>query len=400
MKKIMILGASSLQLPAIEKARDLGLETIVVDINPCAVGFGVPNVKKEIISTIDDEAVLKAARSHNIDGIMTLATDMPMRTVAKISREMKLIGISEETALKATDKIEMRNALAEYNVPIPKYFAVKTEIEFCNAVDVLIRQGYKCIAKPSDNSGSRGVVLLTSIKREELRKSFHYCKKYSRSGNIIVEEFMEGDEVSVEAVCVNGECNILQITDKLTTGFPNFVEMGHSQPSLLPIKIKEKIRQITIDSCEALGIENGPAHVEVKVTNDGPKIVELGARMGGDNITSHLVPISTGVDMIKACIDISLGINPIISIEEMSSVAIRYLRTNLGTIKRIEGVNEAMLSEGVCLLGINRSVGDVIDEIKSSNDRFCFAIAKADTVQNAIKLCDDSLKKIKVELCQ
>src|SRR5699024_3328938 len=107
-KKLMILGASILQLPAIEKARDLGLETIVVDMNPEAIGFDIKGVKKEVISTIDAQAIVKAAKRHQIDGIMTLATDMPMRSVAAVAKEMNLIGIDEDTALKATNKAEMR----------------------------------------------------------------------------------------------------------------------------------------------------------------------------------------------------------------------------------------------------------------------------------------------------
>ena len=107
-KKLMILGASILQLPAIEKAREMGLETVVVDMNPNAVGFAVPGVKKEVISTIDIPEVLKAAQSYHIDGIMTLASDMPMRTVAIVAEKMNLVGIDYDTAIKATDKGKMR----------------------------------------------------------------------------------------------------------------------------------------------------------------------------------------------------------------------------------------------------------------------------------------------------
>ena len=113
MKKIMILGASILQLPAIEQAKKMGIEVIAVDMNPNAIGFAVEGVTKEVISTIDIEKVLLAAKSHKIDGIMTLASDMPMRTVAVVAKEMGLVGISEETALKATDKAIMREALKD-----------------------------------------------------------------------------------------------------------------------------------------------------------------------------------------------------------------------------------------------------------------------------------------------
>lgn len=117
MKKIMILGASILQLPAIQKAKEMDLDVIAVDMNPEAVGFRIDGIKKEVVSTIDIPAVMEAAQKHQIDGIMTLASDMPMRTVAAVAEKMNLIGIDYDTAIKATNKAEMRKALKENNVP-------------------------------------------------------------------------------------------------------------------------------------------------------------------------------------------------------------------------------------------------------------------------------------------
>ena len=131
MKKIMILGAGLLQLPAIETARKMELEVIAVDMNPEAVGFKVPGVIKEVISTIDTPAIVESAKKHHIDGIMTLATDMPMQSVAAVCHEMGLIGISEDTALKATNKAFMRDALKESGVPVPLYFREKGKKSVC-----------------------------------------------------------------------------------------------------------------------------------------------------------------------------------------------------------------------------------------------------------------------------
>ena len=231
MKKMMILGASILQLPAIEKASEMGLEVIAVDMNPEAVGFRVPGVIKEVISTIDTPAILDAAKRHKINGIMTLASDMPMQSVAVVSHEMGLVGISEDTALKATNKAFMRDALREADVPVPLYFRVKGKNAFKEAVEKVRVAGYKCIVKPADNSGSRGVDLLK--EDADLHTAYDYTIHYSRGGEIVVEEFMEGPEVSVETLAVDGDVHVIQITDKLTTGAPYFVEMGHSQPSQL-----------------------------------------------------------------------------------------------------------------------------------------------------------------------
>jgi formate-dependent phosphoribosylglycinamide formyltransferase (GAR transformylase) len=107
MKKIMILGASILQLPAILKAKEMGLQVIAVDIDKNSVGFKHADVCIEI-STIDIHRVVEAAKQYRIDGVMTLASDMPMRTVAAVAKELNLVGVSEETALKATNKAVMR----------------------------------------------------------------------------------------------------------------------------------------------------------------------------------------------------------------------------------------------------------------------------------------------------
>ena len=130
MKKLMILGASILQLPAIEQAKRMGLQVIAVDRDPEAIGFGVEGVIREVISTNDIPSVLASAKKHKIDGIMTLASDMPMRTIAKVSTELGLAGISEKTAYRATDKAAMRKTLEKAGVPIPVYYKVSNEQEF------------------------------------------------------------------------------------------------------------------------------------------------------------------------------------------------------------------------------------------------------------------------------
>lgn len=395
MKKIMILGASILQLPAIVKAKEMGLEVIAVDMNPDAVGFNVPGVKKEVISTIDTPSILKAAKRHQINGIMTLASDMPMQSVAVVSHEMGLVGISEDTALKATNKAFMRDALKEKGVPVPLYYRVRGIDEFKTAIKSIRESGYKCIVKPADNSGSRGVDLLT--ESANLDEAYKYTIEYSRGGEIVVEEYMEGPEVSVETLAVNGEVSVIQITDKMTTGAPYFVEMGHNQPSLLSEEIKKQIEQVAIAANKAIGIENGPSHTEIKVTNDGPKIVELGARLGGDCITTHLVPLSTGINMVENSILIALGEKPDLRPKWNKGSAIRYLSNSKGTIKDISGIDLAEGSPNIVQVSIVHGVGSHVDEIKSSVDRIGFVIAQAENATDAITCSEQARDLIKVK---
>lgn len=394
MKKMMILGASILQLPAIEKASEMGLEVIAVDMNPEAVGFKVPGVIKEVISTIDTPAILKAAMRHKINGIMTLASDMPMQSVAVVSHEMGLVGISEDTALKATNKAFMRDALNEAGVPVPLYFRVEGKNAFKKAVEKVRNAGYKCIVKPADNSGSRGVDLLKDDA--DLDAAYEYTIQYSRGGEIVVEEFMEGPEVSVETLAVEGDVHVIQITDKLTTGAPYFVEMGHSQPSQLSEDTRKRIAEIAIAANNAIGIKNGPSHTEIKVTKDGPKIVELGARLGGDCITTHLVPLSTGVNMVECSIRIALGEEPDLEPKWNKGSAIRYLKTETGVVKEIKGVAEAEQIPGVQQVSIVHGVGNPVGEIKSSVDRAGFVISKAEDAEKAVAIAEEGIRHISV----
>lgn len=393
MKKLLIIGASILQLPAIKKAKEMGLYVAVLDFNPNAIG--IPYADEYFnASTMDENAVLEVAKEFKPDGIMTLATDMPMRGVAKVSDTLGLHSISYETAVKATDKYDMIKAFEEHNVPAPWFYLVKSFDELVSLKDKI---NYPCIMKPTDNAGSHGVVKIHSY--EELLDKYEYSHGCSRRGNVIVEEYLDGDEVSVEVMVVDGKVNVLQITDKLTTGAPYFVEMGHSQPSRLDVEIQNKIKDVAERSCKAIGINKGPAHVEMKVTSQGePKMIELGARMGGDNITTHLVPLSTGIDMVECTIRIALGETVDVTPTLNCGSAIRYFEAPFGKIKSIEGVEEALKIDGVKQISFTKNVGDESTPIHCSNDRIGFVIAQAGTAEKAVEICEKVVKKIEIEI--
>lgn len=396
MNKFMILGASVLQVPAIEKALQMGLEVYVLDYNPDAVGLKLPGVHKEIISTIDISGVVECAKKYNIDGIMTLATDMPMRSVASVCTELGLTGIDTDTAIRATNKFEMRKALRSKGVPIPLYHITSSQQECLKAAEDIHKRGMKCIIKPVDSSGSRGISLLPNFDEDKILEAYNYSFQYSHCGRVLVEEFMEGPEVSVETLSIHGTCHVVQITDKLTTGAPYFVEMGHSQPSMLPEEMQREIVRIAQEANQAIGIQNGPSHTEIIVTADGPKIVELGARLGGDNIATHLVPLSTGVDLVESCIQMALGQIPKLDCTLNKAAAIRYFPTSAGKIKKIEGIEESKRVQGVKEVYVVHGVGSQLNGIFCSSDRMGFVIAQADSSSEAIRACEQALERIHV----
>ena len=390
MKKLLIIGASILQLPAIKKAKELGHYVAVADFNPNAVGIPFAD-KFYNASTIDIDAICEVAKDFQPDGIMTLATDMPMRSIAAATSLLGLPGISMDTAIKSTDKGEMIKAFKEHGVESPWFYIIETAEQL---QEVMPQIEYPCILKPTDNAGSRGVMLVNT--EAELMEAYQYSVSQSRGGWVILEEYMTGPEVSVEIMVVDGVPHVLQVTDKLTTGAPYFVEMGHNQPSMLPTSDVERIKDLACRAVKSVGINCGPSHVEIKLTPSGPKMVELGARMGGDCITTHLVPLSTGVDMIKATIDVSLGLTPDIVPTLQKGSAIRFLDAPNGIIKVIEGVEKAQNIDGVQEVSFTKTVGDEVTDIHSSLDRCGFVIAQCDSANEAIEVCEKAKHLINV----
>lgn len=379
-----------MQLPAIKKAKEMGFYVGVVDYNPNAIGIPFAD-EFFCVSTIDIEGVVKTAEDFRPDGIMTLATDMPMRSIAAACERLGLPGISFDTAVKSTDKGEMIKCFEENGVEHPWYFILSSPESLD---DVKERITFPCITKPTDNSGSRGVMLVHN--ENELREAVTYSSENGRSGGVMVEEYMRGPEVSVEVITVDGVPHVLQVTDKLTTGAPHFVEMGHSQPSRLAESDLYKIRDLASRAVKAVGIKNGPAHVEIILTENGPKMVELGARMGGDCITTHLVPLSTGIDMIEATIRIACGEKPDITPKFEKGSAIRFLDAPCGTITAIEGIDEAERIDGVREISFTKGIGDTVYDIGSSTDRVGFVIAQADDAYDAVEICKKVCKKLKI----
>lgn len=390
MKRVLIIGASNLQMPAILKAKELGYYVATVDYNPKAVGIPYADEFFEV-STIDTEAVAQVVKEFKADGVMTLATDMPMRSVARAAEVCELPGISMDTAIKATDKGEMIKVFEANKVEHPWYFIALNKEDFENIKE---KVSYPCIMKPVDNAGSRGVVLVHNL--EELINEYDYTVSESRKGGVIIEEYMVGSEVSVEVMAVNGEPHILQVTDKITTGGPHFVEMGHTQPSRLGKENVDKIKNLASRAVKSIGIKDGPAHVEIMLTKEGPKMVEIGARMGGDCITTHLVPLSTGIDMVRSTIEIACGEQTDIKPKFNKGAAIRYFKTSKGVIKDIRGIERAKNIPGVIEISFTKSIGDCIGNVNSSIDRIGFVIAQGKNADDAEAICEQVLKEVSI----
>lgn len=405
-KKMMILGASALQVPAIKKAKELGYQIILVDYDETAVGFELADVKL-VVSTLDQEEVYRQALLYQPDVVITSTSDGPVRTAAYVNERLgKRSDLSYENACCATIKSKMRDRLRECSVPIPKYYAAADFEAFSVAVD---RFGGRCIVKPADNAGSRGVVLLDASKkgnepenfRELKEQTYRYSRENSRGGIVMVEEYMQGPEVSVEIMVIEGEPHVLAITDKYITPLPYFVELAHCEPSRLGAETQKQIRETAAQAVRAVGMENAPAHVEIKVTEEGPKIVELAARLGGDFITSRLVPLSTGIDMVGASVVLATGETPDLTPAKSQGAAIHFIHARenqSGVLYKITVPDALYGAEGIEEIALYKKPGEAVQGTHSSNDRLGHVITVGKTPAEAMERGKRALAQIGVTI--
>ena len=301
MKTLAIIGASYLQRPLVEKAQEMGLRTI-------CFAWAEGAVCKDLcdrfypVSVTEKEEILRICREERIDGVCTIASDVAAPTVAYVAEQMGLTGNTYEAAKRANNKYLMRKALMRAGVDCPAFTCVSEGVR-----ELGIRElGMPLIVKPADRSGSLGVQKID--RWEDLEAAVQTAEQLSIAGEAMIEEFIEGREISVEMISCRGVHYALQITDKVTTEAPHFVELEHHQPSTLPATMQEHIFAITRRALDALGLTEGASHSEYKITREGRIVVmEIGGRMGGDFIGSHLVQLSTGYDFLRGVIEVALG---------------------------------------------------------------------------------------------
>ncbi len=303
---LVIIGANEFQLPLIRKAHDLGYTTHVFawkcgDEGELAADRFYP------ISVTEKEAILEVCKSIEPCGVCSIASDVANLTVNFVRRGLGMTSNTAQCDLLTTNKFLMREALESNGIPVPGHWLVSN-----SALDLSIFDGeipYPLIVKPVDRSGSRAISRVENY--EQLANAIREARSQSFRGEAIVEEYIEGEEYSCETISYESKHNVLAITKKYTSGYPRYIESGHDQPSGLSAELVEKVKDAVIEGLDALGVVFGASHTEFFVTPEGEmRIVEIGARMGGDYIGSDLVKLSTGYDFLEMVIDISCGRAP------------------------------------------------------------------------------------------
>lgn len=317
--KLVIIGANDFQNQLILKAKDLGYETHVFAWKDGSIGERTADYFYPISIIEHDEILEQCIKIHPV-GICTIASDLAANTVTYLSNKLGLCGNSLDTIEKCSNKFAMRKALEAASIRVPKYYKASS-IEDVDLGSI----EFPIIVKPTDRSGSRSITKLSSA--EGLDNAIQLAIEDSFENMAIVEEYFEGEEFSAECISFKGQHKLLAVTKKFTTGAPNFIETGHCEPSGLSDEVIKRLEKVLFVAFDALSIKYGASHPEFKIDSDGNiKIIEIGARMGGDCIGSDLVPLSTGYDFVKMVIDVACGKQPdFTKICEPREVAIKFI---------------------------------------------------------------------------
>lgn len=304
MDRFVIIGATEFQKPLIEKAKEIGLETHVFAWEKGAVGKEAADFFYPI-SVTEKDTILGYCKKIQPVGIATVASDLCNITVQYIAERMGLPCNSKECIQKTTNKYSMRDALKEANVRTPGYVCISDAEEVAALTSDLT---FPLVIKPTDRSGSRGITLVHDIT--VAAHAIDTAIGYSFEKKAIAEEYIDGKEYSCESISFNGKHYMIAFTEKYTTGDPHYIETGHIQPAGLSENGRKMAERAVCDALQAFGVKYGASHTEFKVDRDKVTIIESGSRMGGDCIGTHLVPLSTGFDYLKAVINTAMGIDP------------------------------------------------------------------------------------------
>lgn len=360
-KVILVFGVGELQQSIIRRAK--AMSHYVVGIDPSPEAFAREECDAfEIVGGQDFETTCAVVEKYGVNAIVTAATDKPLVMMARIAEKYGFPFFSVETAEWSTDKYLMKQRFEEGDITHARGRLIKTA-EDAEGLE------YPMIVKPRDNSGSRGVKLCRN--REELVYSLKEAFEVSKKDTVLVEEFIEGQEYSIESLHYNGKHQIIQFTEKTTTDFPYNVELQHIQPADISDADKEKIKVIIDKIGKTLKFENCPSHTELKINDRGIFVIETSPRLGGDYITSVLTPLSTGINIEEQLIHLALGeeIYPKQSLNLYSGI--RFFSLPEGCIiRKLPNKDEIVEIPEVMDFSFSLNEGDRVNIITSSINRY------------------------------
>jgi biotin carboxylase len=369
---VLVVGAGTFQLPAIETATRLGHRVVAVDGDPAAAGLALADVG--LHHDIRDIAgCVELARREQIDGVLTVASEAAIPTVAGIAEALGLRGPSPEAAIAATDKAVMRARFAAAGVHSAVSIPCATLDE---AVAAVGRVGMPAVLKPADSAGARGVSMVRT--GDEVVARYADAHHWSRSGVVLVEEFIAGPEISVEMLVSGGRVSVLALSEKVRTPPPWFVDTMTTFPAVLPASTATAAVEVARAGVVAVEVDDAAVHAELIVTEGGPVIVELAARGAGVHIFTKMLPWVTGIDVVGCLVDMALGNDVVVEPERLRASTLVFPSAPQGILRAVRGLDEARAVEGVSDIALYLAPGDRIAELRSGVDRLGHVIANGD----------------------
>jgi biotin carboxylase len=402
MKTLWIVSGGAEAVPGIRRAKDMGLHVVVSDGSPKAPGALLAD-SFVLASTYDVIATVEAAKCYHreersVDGVISVAADVPL-TVASVAAELGLPGIPVETALLASDKLAMKQRFAEKGIPIPWFQAVESP----EHLRELVRQKeFPIVVKPVDSRGARGVLRLT--EKADLYWAFSHARDNSPTGRVMAEEYLSGPQISTESLLLPGKAYTPGFSDRnyefLESFSPYIIENGGEQPSALSASDQNAVKRCAEAAGRALGFEAGIAKGDMVLTSEGPKVIEIAARLSGGWFSTDQIPLATGVDLVGAAIKVALGKSP--SEEELTpryqrGVAIRYFFPEPGIITAIHNVEKARQIPGVYKLDFFLEPGERVEQVTNHTKRCGYVITSGVDRSEALSRAAEVIATVRIE---
>ena len=367
-QRLLVLGAGPAQIGLLRAARERGLFVVAVARAAAAAGFGYAD-KRAVLSTEDEPGVDRLARAEDVDGIISPGADWPVGVAARVAERLGLPHpIDAATAALATSKQRQRERFAEAGVPQPR---------------LLDGPAAPAVVKAPDRQGQRGLTFVRTT--EELPAAIEAAVEASRNGSHILEEYVDGPEVTVQAVSIDSVFHPLLVADRLTADPPAFgVALAHAWPCVSETQGPIAAARA---AAEALGIRNGPTYTQIRVGEDGCRVVELAARLGGGH-DAELCEAATGVPLNELALDFALGTRPRVSETQgagAGGACVLFLVAPEGVLQAVEGREEAHAGEGVLDVRLYREPGYDFGPLRHGSDRAGAVLAVGDDRDDALE---------------
>ena len=381
-RRLLVVGAGPAQLGLLRTARSRGLGVVVCDRDRAALGLRYAD-RHAVVSTEDEAGIDEVARAERVDGIIAPGIDWPVAIAARVAARLGVPHpLAPETAAAAVSKARQRELFAAHGVPQPAWRLV-------SSADV--EADVPCVVKPPDRQGQ---VAVSRVQQPgELRPALEAALAASRSGAALVEELVEGPELTVNGFSTAGRFRALTVTDRLPAGKTAFgVALAHAWPSEAAVEAAVDAARRAAD---ALGVREGPTYTQIRMGADGPRVVEFAARLGGGH-DAELCDAALGVDLNALALAAALGRRAEVpSARPAGGACVRFLVAPPGRLVGVEGVSEALELEGVLDVVPYRPPGWRFGPLRVGRDRAGFVLTRGTSRADALARAGAAAERIR-----